>query len=239
VTGLAEAVGSPFTSSAFWTAATLCAYLAAGGLQRLAGPNPVLNPVAVSVALVVAALAATGTSYEAYSQSTGALQALLGPATVALAVPLHENLVKVRRAMVPLLAAVLAGSVTAAASAVLVAAAFGAAAETTASLVPKSVTMPIAMAIADGIGGLASLAAAFVMLTGVIGAIAAPPLFRLIAVRDERARGVALGVAAHGIGLAQAFQSGQVTGTFAGVAMGLTGLVTALAVSLAPMLGTP
>ncbi len=237
MTGLAEAAGTPFASSAFWTAATLCAYLAAGRLQRLAGPNPVLNPVAVSVALVVAALAATGTSYEAYSQSTRGLQALLGPATVALAVPLYENLGKVRRAMVPLLAALLAGSATAVASAVLVARAFGAGAETVASLVPKSVTMPIAMAIADGIGGLASLAATFVMLTGIIGAIAAPPLFRLLAVRDERARGVVVGVAAHGIGMAQAFQSGPVTGTFAGVAMGLTGLLTALAVPLVLMLG--
>ena len=236
MTGVAEIAGSLFApSSAVWTAATLCAYLAAGRLQRLAGPSPVLNPVAVSVALVVAALAATGTSYEAYSESTRVLQALLGPATVALAVPLHQNLVKVRRAMVPLLAALLAGSATAVVSAVLVALAF-AATETTASLVPKSVTMPIAMAIADRIGGWASLAATFVMLTGIIGAIAAPPLFRLLAIRDERARGVALGVAAHGIGMAQAFQSGQVTGTFAGVAMGLNGLVTALAVALLLML---
>lgn len=184
------------------------------------------------MALVVAALAATGMSYETYARSTRGLQVLLGPATVALAVPLYENLGKVRRAMLPLLTALLAGSVTAAASAVLVAQAFDVPAETTASLVPKSVTMPIAMAIADGIGGLASLAATFVMLTGIIGAIAAPPLFKLLAIRDERARGVALGVAAHGIGMAQAFQSGPVTGTFAGVAMGLTGLLTALAVPL-------
>jgi predicted murein hydrolase (TIGR00659 family) len=238
VTAIAEVTASlSAPSSAVWTAATLCAYLVAGRLQRLAGPNPILNPVAVSVALVVAALAATGTSYDAYSQSTRGLQALLGPATVALAVPLYENLGKVRRAMVPLLAAILAGSVTAVASAVLVAWAFGATAETTASLVPKSVTMPIAMAIADRIGGLASLAATFVMLTGIIGAVVAPPLFRLLAIRDERARGVALGVAAHGIGMAQAFQSGQVTGTFAGVAMGLTGLVTALAIALVPTAG--
>jgi putative effector of murein hydrolase len=170
--------------------------------------------------------------YEAYSQSARGLQALLGPATVALAVPLYKNLGKVRRAMVPLLAALFAGAATAAASAVLVALAFGATTETTASLVPKSVTMPIAMAITDGIGGLASLATTFVMLTGIIETIAAPPLFRLLAIRDERARGVALGVAAHGIGMAQAFQSGPVTGTFAGVAMGLTGLLTALAVPL-------
>src|SRR3954451_24483543 len=169
MTGVAEIAGSLFVpSSAVWTAATLCAYLAAGRLQRLAGPSPILNPVAVSVALVVAALAATGTSYEAYSESSRVLQALLGPATVALAVPLHQNLVKVRRAMVPLLAALLAGSGTAVVSAVLVASAFGAATETTASLVPKSVTMPIAMAISDRIGGVAAPAPPLLLLTRII-----------------------------------------------------------------------
>jgi predicted murein hydrolase (TIGR00659 family) len=219
-----------------WVTATLCAYLAASALQRLAGYHPVLNPIAVSVTLIVLLLSATGTSYETYVQSTRPLQFLLGPATVALAVPLYANMVRVRRAIVPTLAAIAVGSTVAVASAVLVAASLGAAPETTASLVPKSVTMPIAMAIADAIGGLPSLAAALVMLTGIIGVAVAPAIFGLLRVRDERARGVALGVAAHAIGLTQAFQSGQVAGTFAGVAMGLTGLLTAVGVAFVLML---
>jgi putative effector of murein hydrolase len=177
-------------------------------------------------------------------------------------------MVRVRRAIVPTLAAIAVGPTVAVASAVLVATSLGAAPETTASLVPKSVTMPIAMAIVDAIGGLPSLAAALVMLTGIIGVAVAPAIFGLLRVRDERARGVALGVAAHAIGLTQAFQSGQVipavespdrraalslpaarpafgpsgvtkvgmTGTFAGVAMGLTGLLTAVAVPFVLML---
>ena len=237
MTDLAEAAAGLLSrpSSPVWVTATLGAYLAASALQRVAGYRPVLNPVAVSVALVVLLLSATGTSYETYAQATRPLQFLLGPATVALAVPLYANMVRVRRAIVPALAAIAAGSATAVASAVLIAASLGAAPETTASLVPKSVTMPVAMAIAGAIGGLPSLAAALVMLTGIVGVAVAPAVFGLLGVRDERARGVALGVAAHAIGLTQAFQSGQVTGTFAGAAMGLTALLTAVAVPVVLM----
>jgi predicted murein hydrolase (TIGR00659 family) len=223
-------------SSPVWMAATLCAYLAACALQRLAGYHPVLSPVAVSVALIVLLLFLTGTSYDTYARATRVLQFLLGPATVALAVPLYANMVKVRRAIVPTLAALAAGSLTAVTSAVLIAVWLGAAPETTASLVPKSVTMPIAMAIAGEIGGLPSLAAALVMLTGIVGVTVAPAVFKLLRVEDERARGTALGVAAHAIGLTQAFQASQVTGTFAGVAMGLTGLLTAITVALVRVL---
>ncbi len=234
MTGLAEVAAGLLSqpSPLLWVTATLCAYLAATALQRIAGYHPVLNPVAVSVTLVVLLLSVTGTSYETYAQSTRPLQFLLGPATVALAVPLYANMVRVRRAIVPTLAAIAVGSTVAVASAVLVAASLGAAPETTASLVPKSVTMPIAMATAGAIGGLPSLAAALVMLTGLIGVALAPAVFGLLRVRDERARGVALGVAAHAIGLTQALQSGQVAITFAGAAMGLAGLLTAVAVPL-------
>ena len=182
MTDLAEAAAGLLSrpSSPVWVTATLGAYLAACALQRVAGYRPVLNPVAVSVALVVLLLSVTGTSYETYAQSTRPLQFLLGPATVALAVPLYANMVRVRRAIVPALAAIAAGSATAVASAVLIAASLGAAPETTASLVPKSVTMPVAMAIADAIGGLPSLAAALVMLTGIVGVAVAPAVFGLL-----------------------------------------------------------
>ncbi len=239
MTDLVEAVAGLLSrpSSPLWVTATLCAYLAASALQRVAGYRPVLNPVVVSVTLVVLLLSVTGTSYETYAQSTRPLQFLLGPATVALAVPLYANMVRVRRAIVPALAAIAAGSATAVASAVLIAVSLGAAPETTASLVPKSVTMPVAMALADAIGGLPSLAAALVMLTGIVGVAVAPAVFRLLGVRDERARGIALRVAAHAIGLSRAFQSGhQVAGAFAGVATGLTGLLTAVAVPIVLML---
>jgi len=131
----------------------------------------------------------------------------------------------------------LAGIVTAIVSALGIAWALGASKETLLSLAPKSVTTPVAMGIAEKIGGLPSLTAVFVILTGMTGAIIARPLLNALRVDSHVARGFAVGVAAHGIGTARAFQVSEQMGAFAGLAMGLTALVTAfLAPWLAPAL---
>jgi putative effector of murein hydrolase len=129
-----------------------------------------------------------------------------------------------------MLAALLAGSVTAVVSAVAVAAALGGSRETLLSLAPKSATTPIAMGIAEEIGGLASLTATLVIITGIIGAMIVTPLLNLLKVTDWAARGFAVGVASHGIGAARAFQVNQLAGTFAGIAMALNALLTAILV---------
>ena len=216
-----------------WLVLTLGAYSAAFALFQLSGGNPLLNPVAVAVALVVTVLLATGTDYDTYFGGAQFVHFLLGPATVALAIPFWRNLAMVRRMLVPMAAALLAGSVTAMLSAVGVAWLLGASPATLASLAPKSVTMPIAMGVSEQLGGLPSLTAALVMLTGVIGAVTVTPLLNALRVSDPRARGFAAGLAAHGIGTARAFQLSMLAGTFAGIAMGLNGLLTAL---LAPVL---
>ena len=216
-----------------WLVLTLGAYSAAFALFQLSGGNPLLNPVAVAVALVVTVLVATGTDYDTYFGGAQFVHFLLGPATVALAIPLWRNLAMVRRMLVPMAAALLAGCVTAMLSAVGIAWLLGASRATLASLAPKSVTMPIAMGVSEKLGGLPSLTAALVMLTGVIGAVTVTPLLNALRVSDPRARGFAAGLAAHGIGTARAFQLSMLAGTFAGIAMGLNGLLTAL---LAPVL---
>ena len=157
---------------------------------------------------------------------------LLGPATVALAVPLYRNIRIVRRALFPMALALVAGAATAVASAVAVAALLGASRETLLSIAPKSVTTPIAMGIAEQIGGLPSMTAVFVILTGIAGAMIGTPLLNLVKLRDWRARGFAVGLAAHGIGTARAFQVNELAGTFAGIAMGLNGIATAVLVPL-------
>ena len=163
---------------------------------------------------------------------------VLGPATVALAVPLYEALPTLRRALLPVLAALVVGSVTAVVSAVGIAVLLGAAPETVRSLAPKSVTTPIAMAIARSIGGAPSLAAVFVILTGSVGALTGTALLDRVGVRDARARGLALGVAAHGMGTARAFQASLETGVFATLGMTLNAVVTALVLPwLAQLLG--
>ncbi len=216
-----------------WLVVTLGAYSAAFALFRLGRGNPLLNPVAIAVALIIALLVATGTDYQTYFRGAQFVHFLLGPATVALGLPLWRNLGSARRLLVPMAVALLAGAVTAIGSAVAVAALFGASQATLASLAPKSVTTPIAMAISERLGGLPSLTAALVILTGIIGAIVVTPLMNVLRIADWRVRGFAAGLAAHGIGTARAFQVNQLAGTFAGIAMALNGLVTAM---LAPLL---
>jgi predicted murein hydrolase (TIGR00659 family) len=219
-------------SPLLWLTATLLAYLASHQLFLRSGQNPLVNPVALSILLLVGILAVTGTDYRTFFDGAQFIHFLLGPATVALAVPLYTHFGTVRRAALPMLAALAAGSLTAVTSAVAVAWLLSASRETLASLAPKSVTTPIAMGIAEQIGGLPSLTAVFVILTGIIGAIAVTPLFDLLGLRDWRAWGFAAGVAAHGIGTARAFQVNELAGTFAGIGMGLNGLATAILVPL-------
>jgi len=134
------------------------------------------------------------------------------------------------KTILPIAAALFAGSVTAVASAVGIAVLLGASMETVTSLAPKSVTSPIAMGIAERIGGLPSLTAGLVILTGILGAIIGTPLFNAMGMKDWRARGFAMGVTAHGIGTARAFQVNDVAGTFAAIALGLNGIMTAILV---------
>jgi predicted murein hydrolase (TIGR00659 family) len=215
-----------------WLTVTLLAYGVGHAAFTRSGHNPAVNPVAIAAALIAALLVLSGTDYETYFDGAQFVHFLLGPATVALAVPLYANLGRIGRALIPMLAALIAGAVTAVAVALGVAAALGADTQTLLSLAPKSVTTPIAMGIAERIGGLPSLAAGLVIATGIIGAVAVTPLMNALRIRDWRARGFAVGIAAHGIGTARAFQVNQVAGVFAALAMGLNGLVTALLVPL-------
>jgi len=217
-------------SPLLWLTATLLAYQAGIWVFQRAGQRPIAHPVPLAVAALILLLRATGTDYDTYFAGAQFVHFLLGPATVALAVPLYENRAEVRRALLPMIAALLAGSAVAVLSAVGIAAALGASGETVASIAPKSVTAPIAMAISEQIGGQPSLTAAMVIATGILGAVMATPLLNLLRVRDWRGRGLAAGVAAHGLGTARAFQVNPLAGTFAGVALGLNGLVTAVLV---------
>ncbi len=215
-------------SALVWLGITIIAYLGALALARRVKGNPLANPVLVASIPVILVMLATGTPHEVYQKGGEWLLLLLGPATVALAIPLFRNWPKVRAAAAPLLLAIGAGSATAVATALGTAWVLGAELETLISLAPKSVTTPIAMGIAQTTGGLPLLAAAIVIVTGIIGAIAGPWLLNRMGIADPEAHGVALGTAAHGIGTARAFQEGEETGTFSGVAMGINGIATAL-----------
>jgi predicted murein hydrolase (TIGR00659 family) len=206
---------------------TLVVYQAAYWIYRRARLHPLLNPVALSVAFLVALLVATKTPYATYFDGAQFVHFLLGPATVALAVPLYGQLARLRAMFVPIAGALLVGSLTAMASAVGIAWALGASRETLLSLAPKSVTTPIAMGITEKLGGLPSLTAVLVVSTGIIGAVSAKYVLDALRIADHAVRGFSVGVAAHGIGTARAFQVSEEAGAFAGLAMGLNGLLTA------------
>jgi predicted murein hydrolase (TIGR00659 family) len=219
-------------SPLLWLTGTLVAYQGAMALYEKAGRRAFLNPVMVAIVSVVTVLEVTGTDYYTYFDGAQFVHFLLGPATVALAVPLYRQLSAVRRSAGAVAAALLTGSATAVVTAVGIAWALGATREIVVSLAPKSVTTPIAMAVAERIGGLPSLTAVMVMLTGISGAAMGPWLLECVGVRDPRAQGLAMGTASHGIAVARSLQISEVAGAFAGLAMGLNGIATAVLVPL-------
>jgi predicted murein hydrolase (TIGR00659 family) len=216
-----------------WLTVTLLAYILADRFSEATRRHPLANPVLHAIWMIAAVLLLTGTSYKDYFDGAQFVHFLLGPATVALALPLYENRAAVRRSLVPMAVALLVGAVTAVASVLLIALAFGMPRTVLISIAPKSVTAAVAMGISQSLGGDAALTAVTVIATGVIGAIVVTPLMNLLGVTDWQARGFAAGLAAHGIGTARAFQVHPLAGTFAGIAMGLNAFLTAILVPLA------
>ncbi|WP_150526637.1 LrgB family protein [Roseibium sediminis] len=207
---------------------TLVAFQAGNWIYGKSGKNPLCNPVMIAVLVIVGMLLATGTSYEDYFDGAQFVHFLLGPATVSLAIPLYRQFDKVRKSAFAILASIITGSLTAMASALGVGYLLGASKDTLIALAPKSVTAPVAMGIVEQLGGLPSLTAVLVILTGIIGAMLGPIALNLLGLKDWQARGLALGTASHGIGTARALQVNEVAGAFSGLAMGLNALATAI-----------
>lgn len=218
------------TTPLIWLTTTILAYLLADGLARRLGHPPWANPVLMSVLVIAPVLWLTRTDYTTYFEGAQFIHFLLGPATVALALPLWDNRDTIRTSVAPIVLALLVGSIVASGSAILLARAFGLPLEVLLSLAPKSTTAPVALGISEAVGGLPALTAVLVILTGIIGAVTVTPLMNLLGITDWRARGFAVGVAAHGIGTARAFQVNPVAGAYAGIAMALNALLTSLTV---------
>jgi predicted murein hydrolase (TIGR00659 family) len=232
--------GNPFSlwvylsqSPLLWLTVTLLTYAITDAISLGTRRHALANPVFHSMWIIGAFLLLTGTSYTTYFEGAQFVHFLLGPATVALAVPLYENRKAAAAAILPMLAALVVGSVTAIVSVVLLAEAAGLPRGVVLSLAPKSVTAGVAMGISESLHADPSLTAVAVIITGIMGAMIVTPLMDRMAIRDFRARGFAVGITAHGIGTARAFQVDAVAGVFAGIAMSLNALVTSLLVPLA------
>ncbi|MFC6669822.1 LrgB family protein [Marinobacterium aestuariivivens] len=211
-----------------WLLLTLAAYALSQWLHRWARQSSLLNPVATSVCLLVFFLSLTGVSYEDYFAGAQFIHVMLGPAVVCLALPIWQNRRSLRRSLPALVPALLAGSLVSVLSALGLAWLFGFDRTLLLTLVPKSVTAPVAMGIAQDLGGIPELAAVLCAVTGIFGAVLALPLMKWLRIRDRRAQGLALGVTAHGIGTAAAFQQHSVTGVYSSIGMAMNAVLTAV-----------
>jgi putative effector of murein hydrolase len=211
-----------------WLALTLFAYAIGDWAFRASGRRPVVNPVLIAMVLLSALLLATRTDYATYFQGAQFVHFLLGPATVALAVPLHANRRHILATAVPMAAALVAGSLVTMLTALGTGWALGLRDVSLLSLAPKAVTSPVAIGIAEKIGGAPGLTAALVILTGIFGAVIVTPFYNRLGVKDYRARGFATGAMCHGIGTARAFQVDPTAGAFAGIGMALNAVLTAI-----------
>jgi predicted murein hydrolase (TIGR00659 family) len=211
---------------------TLVAFQIGSFIYQRGKMHPFLNPVLIAVILIAAILTATETSYPTYFKGAQFVHFLLGPATVALAIPLYRQWDRVKQSFLAIVVSLLAGSLTAAVSAVAIGWILGGSRDALIAMAPKSVTAPVAMGITEQLGGLPSLTAVLVIITGISVAMIGPKLLNLLGVKDWSARGLALGTASHGIGTARAMQVNETAGAFAGLAMGLNALATALLLPL-------
>ena len=217
-------------SPLFGLTLTLMAYGIGYRLYSAAKSNPLINPVLIAIAIIITVLTVLHIPYQDYFAGGQFIHFLLGPATVGLALPLYKQVAKLKRLWLPISLALLFGVSLASVSTLLIAKYLGASHETLLSLAPKSVTTPVAMSITEQLGGVPSLTAVFVIITGIIGAIVGSSLFRLLRIQDDSVKGIAMGITAHGIGTARAFQISAEKGAFSGLAMALSALVASLLV---------
>jgi putative effector of murein hydrolase len=237
VTNPLDALHDVMSSPIGLVAITLAGYQAGRWVQRRSGGHALAQPVLVAIVVVAIALRALDVHYASYYASATLISVWLGPATVALAIPLHRQAHRLSGFVMPMLVALALGATVSITSAVLLARATGADVLLQKTLAAKSSTTPVAIAVTDRLGGIPPLAAVFAIVVGVLGAVVGPSVLNLIGVRDRRARGLAIGAVSHGIGSSRMLREDETEGAFAGLSMGLTALlISALVPVLAVLL---
>ncbi|CAM3334838.1 LrgB family protein [Nocardioides dubius] len=211
---------------------TLVGYRIGCEVKRLSGGHPLAQPVLIAVLIIGPLLWALDVDYDEYLTGASVIAFFLGPATVALAVPLYRQAAHLRSLLVPMLVAIPIGTVVAVVTGMGLVRALGGDRDLQLTMAPKSATTPIAIGITEQIGGIPALVAVFTIVAGILGAVLAPTVLNLLRIRDRRARGLAMGVVSHGVGTSRSLNDHPVEGAFAGLAMGLTALVTSLVVPI-------
>lgn len=208
-------------------AITFGIYYVARQIQKRTG-WVVLNPILITIVVLIALLQLTGISYETYEQGGQYIDFWLKPAIVALGVPLYQNLGQIRRQLLPILMSQLVGCLVGLVSVTLIASALGASHEVIVSLAPKSVTTPIAMEVCKTSGGIPSLTAAIVVIVGLFGAVFGFKILEVWHVHNPFSQGISMGTAAHAVGTSRAMEKGEIYGAYSSLGLILNGVLTAL-----------
>lgn len=212
----------------FWAALTIAAFLAGQQLYRRTGNNAFIPPILTGIVLVVSCLELSGVSYVTYMQGGDYLHQMLGPVVVMLAVPLYQFIHTMRKQWLRIALAVTLGSGTTIACAVLLAHFWIGDDAITRTIYTKSITTPVALAISEQVGGISALASAFVIITGILGALMIPPLLKTLRMDEPQTLGLTLGICAHAIGTSRALELGPQQSAYAAMAMTLTATLHAL-----------
>ncbi|MCO5732946.1 LrgB family protein [Rhizobium sp. SSA_523] len=224
------------TSPLIWLTLTISTWILAVELSLRLKRHPLANPVLSSIVLLTLMMTVFDIPYEQFFEGAQFVHFLLGPATVAIAVPLYQQWQEVRKVVVPIALALLVGSLVAVLSVILLGWLFGLSREVMISFLPKSATAGVAMAVSSSLGGNPSLTAVLVILTGITGALIVTPMMNRMGIRDFAARGFAAGLTSHGIGTARAYDVDPTAGLFAGIAMALNAIATSIIVPIAARL---
>ena len=209
---------------------TLAAYQIGLTIYNSSKQNPIANPVAIAILIVASTIQWIEMPYSTYFEGAQFIHFLLGSATVSLAIPIYKGLSSIKGRSIPLAFSLATGGLMSIMSAVGIATLLGADSSISGAMYPKSVTAPIAMGIAERIGVSPTLTAIFAVSTGITGAILAPFVLNLLGIKAWWQRGFAIGIGAHGIGTSRAFSIHPEAGTYASLAMGLNGVISAVAI---------
>lgn len=189
---------------------------------------PLFNPLLIAVTVIILILQVFRIDLDNYRKGAQFISVFLAPATAALAVSIYNQRKVLGRYFAPVIIGCFVGSVASMVSAALLCKAFGLEDALVATMLPKSVTTPIAMAVSESLGGIVPVTVAAVILTGILGAMTAPLMIKLFRVRDPIAQGVAIGTCSHAIGTTRAMELGEVQGAMSSIAIGVAGLMTVL-----------
>lgn len=219
-------------NSLFFGAFVSLAAYEAGLLLKKKFRLAILNPLLIAIVCVMGVLSAANVAYDTYNESAKYLSYLLTPATVALAVPLYQQLALLKKNFRAVMFGIVSGILASLVGVLLLSVLFGLSHEQYVTLLPKSITTAIGMGVSQELGGISTITVAVIIITGILGNVIAEGVYRVFRIEEPVARGLALGTSAHAIGTAKAMEFGEVEGAMSSLAIAVAGLLTVLVSSV-------